>query len=77
MKMVSGAGSFSQGNFAASATYPEMTLADYYLFRTVFFWFKMARTAIALQLISFLFCCGRCFRKSDSEPERFTSATLT
>ena len=36
---------------------------------------KMARTAIALQLISFLFCCGRCFGKFDSEPERFTFIT--
>ena len=39
--------------------------------------FKMAGTAVALQLISFLFCCGRCLVESDSEPERFPSAALT
>ena len=33
---------------------------------------QMAGTAIVLQLISIFFCCGRCFVKSDSEPERFT-----
>ena len=36
---------------------------------------QMAGTAVILQLISFFFCCGRCLLESDSEPERFTSAT--
>ena len=74
MNMVSGAGSLSQSNFTARVTCPEMTFVDYYFWRTVLFWFKMSGTAVVLQLISFLFCCGRCFVKSDSEPERFTLA---
>ena len=36
---------------------------------------QMAGTAVVLQLISLFFCCGRCFGKFDSEPERFTLAT--
>ena len=40
MKRVSGVGSLSQGKFTASVTCPEMTFVDYYLWRTVFFWFK-------------------------------------
>ena len=75
--MVSGAGSLSQGNFTASATCPEMTIVDYYLWRAESSPVQMAGTAVVLQLISFLFCCGRCFGKSDSEPERFPSAALT
>ena len=36
---------------------------------------QMAGTAVVLQLVSILFCCGRCLVESDSEPEHFTSAT--
>ena len=48
------------------------------LLRTIWgqLWLEMAETAVVLQLMSLFFGCGSFFRKSDSEPEHFTLATL-
>ena len=63
---------------APSANCPEVTFVCWLYTRGggQRLMFKMAGTAVVLQLISYFFCCGKSLGKADSEPKRFTSARL-